>query len=191
MAADNHKSVSQPGKVGLIRSGDPSFPDIYKQIKNAMVTTAELNSMITSDDDEIRAVFSKLTGKSTDKTFSLIPPFYTNYGRNMDIGKNVFINYGCYFNDLGGITIEDDVMIAPRVSLVTAGHPLDPAERKHGITYKPIKIEKNVWIGTAAIILAGVTVGENSIVAAGAVVTKDVKPNCMVAGVPAKVIKEL
>ena len=142
MATDNHKSVSQPGNVGLIRSGDPSFPDIYKQIKNAMVITAELNSMITSDADEIRAVFSKLTGKSTDKTFSLIPPFYTNYGRNMDIGKNVFINYECSFNDLGGITIEDDVMIAPRVSLVTAGHPLDPTERKHGSHISQLKLRK-------------------------------------------------
>lgn len=189
MAKD--KKTGQLDNGGIMRGGDLGFSDVMKDIKNSMVLTAELNSIITSDYNVIRVAFEKLTGKSLDQSFRLIPPFYTNYGRNMDIGKNVFINYECSFNDLGGITIEDDVMIAPRVSLVTAGHPLDPAERKHGITYKPIKIGKNVWIGTAAIILAGVTVGENSIVAAGAVVTKDVKPNCMVAGVPAKVMKEL
>jgi acetyltransferase-like isoleucine patch superfamily enzyme len=82
-------------------------------------------------------------------------------------------------------------MIGPRVNLVTAGHPTDPSARRHGIVHKPITIEKNAWIGTAATILAGVTVGENSIVAAGAVVTNDVPANCMVAGVPARVVKTL
>jgi len=164
---------------------------ILEQVQRAMRITAELNSIATADFDEIRSVFSKLTGESIDPTFRLIPPFYTNYGRNIHIGKNVFINYACSFNDMGGITIEDDVMIAPSVNLVSAGHPLDPVERKRGITSKPIVIKRNVWIATAATILAGVTIGANSVVAAGAVVTKDVPPNCVVAGVPAKVIKHL
>jgi acetyltransferase-like isoleucine patch superfamily enzyme len=186
------ESTGNPGiDGGIILGSDKEFPDVLKQVQNAMMITAELNSMVTADFGEIRAVFSKLTGVSVDQTFRLIPPFYTNYGRNIHVGKNVFVNYACSFNDIGGITLEDDVMIAPRVNLVTAGHPIDPAERRHGITYKPIKIKRNVWIATAATIIAGVTVGENSVVAAGAVVTKDVQPNCVVAGVPARVVKRL
>jgi acetyltransferase-like isoleucine patch superfamily enzyme len=179
------------GDGGLIVGRDTEFGDVFEQVQEAMKMTAELNAMVTADFDAIRSVFSRLTGEDVDPTFRLIPPFYTNYGRNIHVGKNVFINYACSFNDIGGITLEDDVMIAARVNLVTAGHPLDPAQRRHGITYQPITIKRNVWIATAATILAGVTVGENAVVAAGAVVTKDVQPNCMVAGVPAKVVKRL
>jgi acetyltransferase-like isoleucine patch superfamily enzyme len=156
-----------------------------------MKVTAELNSIVSGDYAEVRAAFGRLTGIKVDDTFRLMLPFYTNYGCNMSFGRNVFINYCCYFYDIGGITIEDDVMIGPRVNLVTGGHPLEPAERAHALTYEPITIRKNVWIGAAATIIAGVTVGENSVVAAGAVVAKDVEPNCLVAGVPARVVKRL
>lgn len=184
--------VTQPSRLsGIIRWSYTVGPEVMAQIKKSMTITAKLNSLCSDDFDEIRGAFSELTGIHVDDTFRLMTPFYTNYGSNMVIGKNVFINYDCYFNDIGGITIEDDVMIAPRVNLVTAGHPLDPSERRHGITCEPVTIKRNAWICTAATILAGVTVGENSVVAAGAVVTKDVPPNCIVAGVPAKIVKRL
>jgi acetyltransferase-like isoleucine patch superfamily enzyme len=117
-------------------------------------------------------------------------PLYINYGRHTQIGKNVFINFDCVFLDLGGITIEDNVLLAPKVSLLTESHPLDPAQRQSLIP-KPILIKKNAWIGTSATILPGVTIGENAVVAAGSVVTKDVPDNVVVAGIPATFIKKI
>jgi acetyltransferase-like isoleucine patch superfamily enzyme len=116
-------------------------------------------------------------------------PFHTNFGKHTTIGKNVFINHGCSFLDLGGITIEDEVLIGPKVSLITENHPVDPTNRK-SLDLAKIVIKKNAWIGAGAIILPGVTVGENAIVAAGAVVNKDVADNTIVGGVPAIFIKK-
>ena len=164
----------------------------FEQVKRAMKLTAELNSLVTDDVDEVRAAFRKLIGRDVDDTFLLIPPFYTNCGRNIHIGRHVFVNYDCSFMDVDRITLEDHVMVGPRVNLIAGGHPVDPADRRQGvITHKPIVIKRHVWIGAAATILAGVTVGENSVVAAGAVVTRDVEPDCVVAGVPARVVKRL
>lgn len=117
-------------------------------------------------------------------------PFYTNFGRHIRIGKNVFINHACTFLDLGGITIEDDVQIGPKVNLITENHPLDPSKRK-SLDLKSILVKRNVWLGAAATILAGVTIGENSVIAAGAVVNKDVPANTIVGGVPAKIIRTI
>ena len=122
---------------------------------------------------------------SVDESFRLIPPFYTDNGHNIRVGRNVFINHSCTIVDLDLVEIGDDVMIGPNVNLIAGGHPVPAAERRDGITAAPIRIENNVWIGAAAVILHGVTVGENSVVAAGAVVTKDVPPNTLVAGNPA------
>ena len=164
----------------------------FEQVKRAMKLTAELNSLVTDDVDQVRAAFRKLIGRDVDDTFLLIPPFYTNSGRNIHIGKHVFVNYDCSFMDVDRITLEDHVMVGPRVNLIAGGHPVDPAERRQGvITHKPIVIKRHAWIGAAATILAGVTVGENSVVAAGSVVTRDVEPNCLVAGVPARVVRRL
>jgi acetyltransferase-like isoleucine patch superfamily enzyme len=117
-------------------------------------------------------------------------PFHTNFGKHITIGKNVFINHACSFLDIGGITIEDDVQIGPKVNLITENHPIDPSQRKH-LDLKSILIKRNVWIGAGATILPGVTVGENSIIAAGAVVNKDVPANAIVGGVPARIIKNI
>jgi acetyltransferase-like isoleucine patch superfamily enzyme len=123
-----------------------------------------------------------------DASTTIFPPFHINFGRQLRIGKNVFINHACSCVDLGGITIEDNVLIGPRVNLVSENHPINPADRQY-LVGAPVVIKRNAWIGAAATILPGVTVGENSIVAAGSVVTKDVPPNTIVGGVPAKVIK--
>jgi acetyltransferase-like isoleucine patch superfamily enzyme len=113
------------------------------------------------------------------------PPSTPTLGK---IGKNVFINHACSFLDMGGITIEDHVLIGPKVNLITENHPIDPAERR-SLICEPIIIKRNAWIGAAATILPGVTIGENAVVAAGAVVSKDVAANTIVGGVPAKMIK--
>lgn len=144
----------------------------------------------SSSPTEIRDLLSQITGSEIDKTVDVFTPLYINYGKHTKIGKNVFINFDCTFLDLGGITIEDNVLIAPKVSLLSEGHPLSPQNR-HSLMVGHIHIKKNVWIGAGAIILHGVTIGENSIVAAGAVVSKDVPSNTLVGGVPAKFIKTI
>jgi acetyltransferase-like isoleucine patch superfamily enzyme len=160
-------------------------------VKRAMAITARLNRLTFDDADQIRALFSELTGKKVDDSFLLIPPFYTAGGDEIRVGRNVFVNQNCTFYDLGGLDIADDVMIGPNVSIITAGHPLDPAQRRAVTIGKPIAIERGVWIAAGATIIGGVTVGENSVVAAGAVVTKDVPANVLVGGNPARVIRKI
>ena len=127
---------------------------------------------------------------STD-SFVLIPPFYTTGGFDISVGLNVFVNQNCSLYDLGGLDIADDVMIGPNVSIVTSGHPIEPSQRRASVIAKPIVIERNVWIAGGAAIIGGVTIGENSVVAAGSVVTKDVPPNTLVGGNPARVIRSI
>jgi acetyltransferase-like isoleucine patch superfamily enzyme len=149
---------------------------------------AALNT--STDVDQIRDRLSEITGNQIDKSTTIFIPFYTNFGKHTKIGKNVFINHDCSFLDLGGITIEDDVQIGPKVSLITENHPLDPSTRK-SLNIKSIHIKKNAWIGAGAIVLPGITIGENSVIAAGAVVNKDVPDNTIVGGVPAKIIRAI
>jgi acetyltransferase-like isoleucine patch superfamily enzyme len=160
-------------------------------IKRAMAITATLNRLTFNDADEVRALFSELIGKTVDDSFALIPPFYTTGGVDITIGRNVFVNQNCTFYDLGGIDIADDVMIGPNVSLITSGHPLEPSRRREGVIAKPIVIARNVWIAAGATIIGGVTVGENAVVAAGSVVTRDVPPNTLVGGNPARPIRSI
>ncbi|MFO2972828.1 DapH/DapD/GlmU-related protein [Legionella pneumophila serogroup 10] len=121
----------------------------------------------------------------------LIPPFYTAGGDEIRVGRNVIINQNCTFYDVGGLDIADDVMIGPNVNIITTSHPLNPSKRHTTTIGKPIVIERNVWIATGAIIIGGVTLGENSVVAAGSVVTKNVPPNTLVGGNPARVIRSI
>lgn len=139
--------------------------------------------------EELRALFSQLTGQPLDDGFGLFPPFYTDCGKNIHIGKNVFINSGCHFQDQGGITIGDGALIGHSVVLATINH--DPIPEKRADLYqKPIVIGKNVWIGSHATVTQGVTIGDGAIVAAGAVVVKDVPAGAVVGGVPAEIIKD-
>lgn len=140
--------------------------------------------------DEIVSIFSEITGKQVDRSFGLFPPFYTEFGLNITVGKNVFINAGCQFQDHGGIVLEDGVLIGHNTVIATLNHDQD-FRRRSSLIPKPVRICRDVWIGAGCVICPGVTVGEHSIVAAGAVVTKDVPPDVVVAGVPARVIKRL
>ena len=138
--------------------------------------------------EELRELMGRLTGKEIDDTFRLFPPFYTDFGKNITFGKDVFVNSGCHFQDQGGIAIGDGSMIGHNVVLATINHDLDPRNNRKN-HYAPITIGNHVWIGSNATILPGVTLGDWSVVAAGAVVTKDVPPYTVVGGVPAKVLK--
>ena len=173
-----------------IQLNDPEYPKLFAVIQKAIRTTAKLNNLVTDDREEINAVFSELIGKKVDDSFFMIPPFYSDFGENIVIGKNVFVNHACTFMDRGGITLEDNVLIGPKVNLITTNHPINPAERRATVS-QPIVVRKGAWIGVGATVLPGVTIGENSIVAAGAVVSKDVPDNSIVGGIPAKFIKSV
>ncbi len=175
----------------IIYRRTPESAAMLANVKRAMAITAMLNRLTFDDADEIRALFSQLIGKKVDESFLLIPPFYTAGGDEIRVGRNVFINQNCTFYDLGGLDIADDVMIGPNVSIITAGHPVEPSQRRSVTIGKPIVIERNVWIAAAATIIGGVTVGENSVVAAGSVVTRSVPPNTLVGGDPARVIRSI
>jgi acetyltransferase-like isoleucine patch superfamily enzyme len=164
----------------------------YSKIINACNDTRKLlvQLNVASDPGEIRILLSKITGLEVDATTVVFPPFQINYGKNTKLGKNVFINFDCTFLDLGGITIDDDVMLAPKVSLLSEGHPI-AANNRQTLTTGGIHIKRNAWIGAHATILQGVTIGENAVVAAGAIVSEDVPANTVVGGIPAKHIKNL
>lgn len=166
-------------------------PQAYKMREASYITKVHLVQMNSSTDPtEIRRLLSQITDSVIDESVTIFTPLYINYGKNIKIGKNVFINFDCTFLDLGGITIEDNVLIAPKVSLLSEGHPT-AAEHRQSLVPGHVHIKKNAWIGANATILPGVSIGENAIVAAGAVVSKDVPDNAIVGGVPAKIIKSI
>jgi len=177
-----------------LRNGETILPadtQAFKMREASYATKKLLVQMNNSaDPDEINNLLSQITGSEIDKSVAVFTPLYINYGKHTKIGKNVFINFDCTFLDLGGITIEDNVLIAPKVNLLSEGHPVSP-ENRQSLMVGHIHIKKNAWIGANATILPGVTIGENAIVAAGAVVSKDVPANAIVGGIPAKIIKAI
>ena len=183
-------NVFEKDLAGMPLDGkSPEVAPIIEVIKATQRLVSRLNSGEKSE-GEVRELLSQITGRAIDSTLWLIPPFYTDFGRNIHFGKNVFVNSACTFMDRGGIYIDDEVFIGPKVNLITINHDINPFNRNTTIC-KPIHIEKRVWIGVAATILPGVRIGENSIIGANAVVTKDVPSNTIVGGNPAKVIKTI
>ncbi len=183
--------MSNDDGTKMIHMGTPEADAFFANTKRAMAITPAINRLTFDDADQIRALFSELTGRKVDDRFRLIPPFYTAYGLEIRVGHRVFINQNCTLYDLAEINIGDDVMIGPNVSIITEGHPVAPSQRRAYVVGKPIVIERNVWIAAGATIIGGVTVGENSVVGAGSVVTKDVPPNTLVGGNPARVIRSI
>ena len=139
---------------------------------------------------EIREIFSELIGSQVDDDFRVFPPFFTDFGKNIHLGKNVFINAGCKFQDQGGITIGDNALIGHNVVLATLNHNED-VEKRGNLIPSPIRIGNDVWIGSNATVLSGVTIGDGAIIAAGAVVTRDVDAGTVVGGVPARYIRDI
>ncbi len=169
----------------------PEARPVFEQVNSAIAITERLNRLPYADQGAIRAAWAELTGSEIDPTFRLIPPVYSDQGINIRVGRNVFINQNCTLNDIGGITIGDEVFIGPRVSLISSGHPVDPAFRRSHIVAGPIVIERGVWLCAGATVLHGVTIGEDSVVAAGAVVTRDVPAGVLVGGAPARVLRSV
>lgn len=187
MELDDFLAYMKSGKK--VVSGSEVHQYMTKLAFDAMKITSVLNQGY-HEPGEIRELMGQLTGKPIDETFMMFPPFYTDCGKNIHIGKNVFINCCCHFQDQGGIYIGDGTLIGSHTVLATINHSQDPTERADNLP-SPIHIGKNVWIGSQSTILPGVTIGDGAIVAAGAVVTKDVPPNTVVGGVPAKAIKKV
>jgi len=173
---------------GQVSINDPEFVAVNEVVISTLSLCSKLNQ--SGDIATVRALLSEIIGQSIDESTTIFPPFYTNFGRFIQLGHHIFINHDCSFLDLGGITVEDHVLIGPKVKLITENHPQEPSQRRDLLT-KPILIKKNAWIGAGATILPGVTIGENAIVAAGAVVTRDVQENTIVGGIPAQFIKKI
>lgn len=172
-----------------IRENDPDFPRLCEEIENTRRLVGELNTGYHSPDG-VRILLERIWGQSLDASVRMFPPFYTAFGKTTRVGKGVFINFGCTFLDQGGITLEDGVFIGPGAKILTEAHPEQP-EIRHTLQTRPVVIRRKAWIGAGAIVLPGVTVGQNAIVGAGSVVTRDVPDNAVVAGVPAKFIRNI
>lgn len=186
---DIHDFLAHLNNGKVVDGGSEIHQMMHKVSQEALKLTSELNGQYHTP-EEIRKLFSLLIGKPIDKTFAMFPPFYTDCGKNISVGKNVFINSGCRFQDQGGITISDGVLIGHNVVLATLNHDINPKKRS-SMQPAPIIIGKNVWIGANATVVPGVAIGDGAIIAAGAVVTKDVPANVIVGGVPAKIIKNI
>ena len=186
---DTKQYKAEMKKQTYISESSEMHLHMHEMADRARKITSEINNSYHTM-AEIRGLFSELIGQQVDEQFGLFPPFYTDYGMNIKIGKHVFINSACCFQDQGGIEIGDNVQIGHQTVIATLNHDLNP-EKRWNMLPAPVKIGNNVWIGSHATILSSVTVGDNAVVAAGAVVTKDVPANTVVAGVPAKVIKTI
>ena len=179
-----HLSSGKP-----VQGGSEAHLFMHGVSQEALKITAEINGSYHTP-EELRALFSKLIGQPVDDTFGLFPPFYTDCGKNIHLGKHVFINMGCKFQDQGGIFVGDGTLIGHNVVLATLNHARAPQDRASMVP-APIHIGQNVWIGANVTVLPGVTIGDGAIVAAGAVVTKDVPANTIVGGVPARVLRTI
>ncbi|MDE6577361.1 MAG: sugar O-acetyltransferase [Muribaculaceae bacterium] len=187
MTTEEFIKVMDSGEV--IPGGSPIHKKMHELSQEAIRITMEINNAYHTH-EEIVALMSELTATEIHESFGLFPPFYTDCGKNIRIGKRVFINSGCKFQDQGGITIGDDVLVGHNCVIATLNHVMDPDKRADMIP-APVKIGDKVWIGANVTILQGVTIGEGAIVAAGAVVNKNVPPRTIVGGIPAKVIKTI
>lgn len=172
-----------------VMAGSDAYLYMHESSQEALKITMELNNVYHAP-NQVHSLMERLMGKTVDKSFVLFPPFYTDFGKNIRIGKKVFINAGCKFQDQGGITIGDGTLIGHNVVLATLNHDID-LDKRANIHLRAIVIGKKVWIGANATVLPGVTIGDGAIIAAGAVVTKNVDEYTIVGGVPAKLIKRI
>jgi acetyltransferase-like isoleucine patch superfamily enzyme len=166
----------------LIPRRTPEARAVADRTQVVMDLTSQLNVLRHSDVAARAALLGEIFGRPVPETLTIFPPFFCDFGLNLDFGEHVLVNQNCSFFDIGGIEIGDRALIGPGVTLVTAGHPVDPASRFDGITAAPIRIGANVWIGANATVTPGVTIGPGAVVAAGSVVAKDVPANCVVSG---------
>lgn len=177
------------GRSEKVVGGSPESMAMTQRAYDIRRLTVDLNCTFHTH-EEIIDIFSRIIEKPVPRSFGLFPPFYTEYGKNITVGENVFINAGCKFQDHGGITLEDGVLVGHNVVIATLNHGQNPSDRQSLIP-SPVRIREGAWIGAGVVICPGVTIGRHSIVAAGAVVVRDVPDNVIVGGVPAKVLKPI
>lgn len=182
-----HEFLEHVNSGALIEGGSPAHRFMHAASQDALRILAELNGAYRTP-DEVRLLLAELTGKPVDESVTVFPPFYSEFGKNLTLGKDVFINVGCRFQDTGGITIGDGSLIGHGSTLTTLNHSVDPG-RRADMTPAPIVIGRQVWLGAAVTVVPGVTIGDGAIVGAGAVVTKNVAAGAIVGGVPAKLIR--
>lgn len=180
-------TIGKQIKNRLVEEGEPVFEAIHDVQRKGGQLLQRLNHDTLSP-TAFRETLSELIGQPVDESVVILPPFYTDFGQHIDFGKDIFINRGVMFTDLGTIRIDDDVLIGPFAKLLTVNHPEAPSKRR-GLLVQPIHVKQNAWIGAGATILPGVTIGENAIVAADSTVTKDVPDNTIVAGTPARFVR--
>ncbi|ARK04146.1 MAG: DapH/DapD/GlmU-related protein [Cellulosimicrobium funkei] len=166
----------------LMRIHGPEFRAMSERVLEATALTSRLNVLPFDDEDGRARLLEQILGRPLPPRTTIYPPFFTDHGLHLDLGERVFVNQNCTFLDYAGIRLADRVLVAPRVTFITVGHPVDTDDRKVWLTGGPIDVHENVWIGAGATILPGVTIGRDAVVAAGAVVTDDVPPRSLVAG---------
>ncbi len=179
--------LAHVNRGALIEGGSPHHRFMHRAAQEALRIVAELNTGYRTP-EEVRALLTQLTGNEVDESVTLFPPFYSEFGKNITLGNDIFINLGCRFQDTGGITIGDGTLIGHGSTLTTLNHSIDP-DRRADMSPAPILIGRRVWLGASVTVVPGVTIGDGAIVGAGAVVTEDVPAHTIVAGVPAKVIR--
>ncbi len=184
------KSEKEKAREGLLYDANYD-EELLREREACADMTYELNLLRPSQTAEREALLRRLLGK-TGKAFTIISPFFCDYGYNIRIGENFFMNMNCVILDGAMVTFGDNVFIAPGCGFYTAGHPLDSERRNRGLEYaRPITVGNNVWIGAQVCVLPGVTIGDNTVIGAGSVVTKSIPTNVLAAGNPCRVIRKI
>lgn len=182
-----HDFLRHVDSGALVEGGSDHHLFMHEASQDALRITSELNGSHHSP-DEVRDLLTRLTGRPVDESVVVFPPFYSEFGKNLKLGKGVFINIGCRFQDTGGITIGDGSLIGHGCTLTTLDHSMDPARRADMVP-APVVIGRSVWLGANVTVVPGVTIGDGAVVGAGAVVTRDVPADTIVAGVPARPVR--
>jgi len=169
-------------KDRLLRIHSAEFQAMSERVLRVTALTSRLNALPFEDEAGKAELFERILGRPLPAKVTIYPPFYTDHGLHLDLGERVFINQNCTFLDYAGIRLGDRVMVGPKATFITVGHPVDPEERRQWLSGAPIDVAENVWIGAGAMILPGVSIGRDAVVAAGAVVADDVPPATLVTG---------
>jgi acetyltransferase-like isoleucine patch superfamily enzyme len=165
----------------------PEFEAMAERVLRVTELTSRLNVLPFEDEVGKAELFEQILGRPLPARVTIYPPFYTDHGLHLDLAERVFINQGCTFLDYAGIRLGERVMVGPKVTFITSGHPVDPEERRLYLTGAPIDVAENVWIGAGVTILPGVSIGRDAVIAAGAVVADDVPAASLVTGPKATV----